>query len=373
MRKAVSFAVAVCVVSALAGVARGGGPSGFHRLAVTEFAVLPAGVGFPEGIAANSDNGEIYVGTFNFGGNNKVLRYDAHGRLLAAADFDAPLLGLLYNDSDGMVYVCNAGNLAGLDSKIQRIPADFDASAVPEDVVVIPGGTPPPTRTVTNPDTSEDTITFGDFAAVPNALALSADGSLYVSDSFQGAIFRVPDVATCSAGGCALETVVRDGLLGTAGFPPFGANGIAFNADETALFVANTGDDRVLRIDLTDASPAVTVFAESVNGADGIAFDAWGRLWVAANQADEVAILDENGKVVDKVGDFQGIGNDGAPRGLLFPASIAFSKQGAFVTNLALALTGATGDEPEEEVTRFTVSRIIVPEGFGKFPHAAAP
>jgi hypothetical protein len=32
-----------------------------------------------------------------------------------------------------------------------------------------------------------------------------------------------------------------------------------------------------------------------------------------------------------------------------------------FVTNLALPLTGNVGDEPEEAVTRFTVSRIKVP------------
>jgi hypothetical protein len=33
-----------------------------------------------------------------------------------------------------------------------------------------------------------------------------------------------------------------------------------------------------------------------------------------------------------------------------------------YVTNLALPLTGAAGDEPEEDVKRWTVSRIRVPE-----------
>jgi len=32
-----------------------------------------------------------------------------------------------------------------------------------------------------------------------------------------------------------------------------------------------------------------------------------------------------------------------------------------FVTNAALPLTDAVGDEPEEEVTRYTVSRMRVP------------
>jgi hypothetical protein len=33
-----------------------------------------------------------------------------------------------------------------------------------------------------------------------------------------------------------------------------------------------------------------------------------------------------------------------------------------FVTNAALPLTPAVGDEPEEEVTRWTVSRIRLPK-----------
>jgi hypothetical protein len=31
-----------------------------------------------------------------------------------------------------------------------------------------------------------------------------------------------------------------------------------------------------------------------------------------------------------------------------------------FITNAALALTDAVGDEPEEDVTRYTISRIKV-------------
>jgi len=102
----------------------------------------------------------------------------------------------------------------------------------------------------------------------------------------------------------------------------------------------------------------VSTFAESINGADGIVFDTDGRLWVCANQADEVVALNANGRVVDRRGSFEGIGPDGAPKGLLFPASIVLSRGSLFVTNLAVALTPVIGDEPEENVTTFTVSRI---------------
>src|SRR5712691_4269493 len=73
---------------------------------VDTFAVLPDGVRHPEGITANPANGDIYVGTFDFGPNpNKLLRYDRHGRLLAKLDFGAtPLLGLGFDSDTNKVY-----------------------------------------------------------------------------------------------------------------------------------------------------------------------------------------------------------------------------------------------------------------------------
>ena len=62
-----------------------------------------------------------------------------------------------------------------------------------------------------------------------------------------------------------------------------------------------------------------------------------------------------------KLGDFLGIRDDGSPRGLLFPASVVIVEDKIFVTNLALPLTPAKGDEPEENVTLYTVSRIDIP------------
>src|SRR5207249_5766418 len=103
----------------------------------------------------------------------------------------------------------------------------------------------------------------------------------------------------------------------------------------------------ILKVNVA-ANKAVSPFAESVNGADGILFDGSGRLWVAANQADEVVALGTNGRVVERRGSFEGIGPDGAAKGLLFPASIVLSNGSLFVTNLALVLIG-NGSEPEAD------------------------
>lgn len=325
------------------------------RSTAHRFATLPDGVRFPEGITANPATGEIYVGTFDFGNPNKLLRFARNGRLIAQRDFDGtPLLGLAFDPAHGKVYIANFGA-----SKIQRISANFHAGTQVEDVATFPPGIGAPSpRTEGNPDLSSDTITFGsNFFPAPNAMVFDRHGNLYVSDSFQGAVFRIGNAAGC-AGACVATLVTHDPLLATAGFPPFGANGLALNSDETALFIANTGDDRVLKLDL--GSHVLSVFAESINGADGIAFDDDGRLWVAANQNDEIVALNRNGRVVARVGEFQGIRRDGTPRGLLFPASIVIVGDWMFVTNLALPLTGTGGDEPEEKVTRWTVSRIKV-------------
>jgi len=335
-----------------------GGPDD-ERGQVRRFVALPDGVRLPEGITANPANGDIYVGTFDGGNQNKLLRYSRQGKLLATRDFGpTPLLGLEFDSVHRKVYIANVGDFVGSPSKIQRIAADFDAGTPIQDVALIPAIGAPATRIVPNPDGSQDTITFGSGARVPNALTFDQAGNLYISDSFQGAIFRVTNPDGC-APSCSAQTWIHDPLLATAGFPPFGANGLVFNADESALFIANTGDDRVLKI--TPSNGQVAVFAESINGADGLVFDRQGRLWVCANQNDEVVALNANGRVVARLGSFDGIGRDGAPKGLLFPASPVIVGDEIFVTNLAIALTPATGDEPEEDVTRWTVSRIKLP------------
>jgi len=324
---------------------------GVHR-----FATLPDGVRFPEGITANPATGEIYVGTFDFGPNaNQLLRYDRHGHLVAQRDFGGtPLLGLAFGPDDGKVYIANFGM-----SMIQRIDANFDAGSAIDNVAAVPSIGAPANRTEPNPDTSSDVIQFGSVGfPAPNAMVFDASGNLYVSDSFQGAIYRIDDAQNCAP--CSASTVVQSPLLATAGFPPFGANGLALSADGATLFVANTGDDRILKVAL--ATAIVEVVTESVNGADGIAFDRHGTLWVAANQADEIVGMNAAGRVVAKLGSFEGIRRDGSPDGLLFPASVVILGNDLYVTNLALPLTNdVIGDEWEEDVNRWTVSRLRLP------------
>jgi len=355
------FSIGMTAGPVLADDDHGHGKGLFIDRDVDTFAVLPEGVTNPEGITANPANGDIYVSTFTV--PSKLLRYNRHGKLLAQRDFPVGLLGLEFDRAHSKVYITSTGDIsgvAGAQSKIQRVAADLSQL---EDVAIMPHpGAPDPNFEVKNPDLSSDFITFGDNASVPNSLVFDSKGSLYISDSFQGAIFKIANVAGCNVTTCKVDKFAQDGLLATVGFPPFGANGLAFDAKETVLYVANTGDDRVLSVDPKTGAVNVVALAESINGADGLVFDVRsGLLWVCANQADEVVALNANGKIVAKLGEFRGINRDGTPDGLLFPASPVIVGDEIFVTNLAIALRGLKGNEPEEDVKLWTISKMRLP------------
>jgi hypothetical protein len=198
-----------------------------------------------------------------------------------------------------------------------------------------------------------------------NALTFDKFGNVYVSDSFQGIIWRT------GPGGGAGTSWASDPLLTPDGVPPFGANGIEFNNKRTAMLVANTANDQIITIPVTNGQTKnpiagqAAVLVNSINGADGIAIDANDNIWVAANQEDEIVVIDPTGKVLAKLGDFGGIDQNGAPIGLLFPASPAFSRDGGtlYVTNLALDLRLAGSEQAidsqwTDQVKRYTVSAI---------------
>jgi sugar lactone lactonase YvrE len=185
-------------------------------------------------------------------------------------------------------------------------------------------------------------------------------GRIYVSDSGNGIIWR----ATLSSMGSVEATA----WIGPAGDPQgllaaptagvnlqptcCGANGIAFNNGGTRMFVANTGFRNIIQIPVNTNGTAGTpsILVTGINGPDGIAVQRTGtgagRAWVAANQSDEIVVIDTvfgtttPGRVIDKMGDFNGLTgplNAREPNGLLFPASVAFSDDGTtlYVSNPA--------------------------------------
>jgi WD40 repeat protein len=302
----------------------------WDRGAVQRFATLPPGALNPEGITVERHSGDVYVTGFNptGAGAGQIYVFGDNGqykRTITVAPSSSALLGLAFHPNTHALLVLDigAGNLLDVDPHTGAATAIMSAG---------PG-------------------------AGLNALTFDHDGNIYVSGSFSGAIYKT------GPNGGAATIWKQDPLLTTTGFPPFGANGLQFNRDESALFVANTGNDTVVRIANSSGTAGdATVFTNSINGADGLMLDEHDNVWVCANQSDEIVVADPSGKAIAKLGDFDGV-RHGSPVGLLFPASLARHGGWIYITNLSLDLRPITTQQSVDsqwaaQVTRHTISRI---------------
>lgn len=279
-----------------------------------------------EGVAVGPD-GTVYSPSFGFnsdgalGGYGELFVFAPDGSFLKnfpVAGSSPHLIGLVYQGSSNSLLVADLGKgvVWKVDPKTQKTSIFMQAPSVN-------GGSPG-----------------------LNALTIDKSGNVYTSDSFQGVIWKNgPSGGTPTA--WYSPAGQNDLLLPTANdneplIPPFGANGIEFNNEGTVLYAMNTAYHSIVKIPVNpDGSAGTgTVFTTGLNAPDGLAVDANDNLWVAANQGDEIVVVDPTGTVVAKKGDFNGIAGDGSIQGLLFPASVAFSpnKSRLYVTNLALYL-----------------------------------
>src|SRR5205085_2707953 len=168
----------------------------FDRGHAEIFAVLPPGSTGPEGLTVGPD-GDVYITTFGFNaegqapGPSRLLVFSPEGKLIRNVPISgstAHTLGLAFNPMTGALIVLDFG--AGTALKVNPVT-----------------GTSSVFMTVTG-------------SSGLNALTFDTAGNVYVSDSFQGIIWK-----TGRSGGAA-SVWVQDPLLVPNGVPPFGANGI---------------------------------------------------------------------------------------------------------------------------------------------------
>ena len=168
---------------------------------------------------------------------------------------------------------------------------------------------------------------------IPNDLAFDERGDLYVTDSGLGQIWKIGPNGKP-------EVWLADPLLqGDPAHPAavihaLGANGLAFDRSGHYLYVSNTDYGRILRIRIQHGQARdIDIVATSplLVGADGIALDILGTLYVAVNTTDRIVTVDHHGAVAVLV--------EGSP--LDSPSSLAFGSGCAdhhtlYLTNFAI-------------------------------------
>jgi sugar lactone lactonase YvrE len=383
-RLSASFALCLACAAPAAAQVPGGDDDGIVRT----FAILPEVVeqdpnnagqvlqlGHPEGLTVDS-TGYVYVATFDAGYQNYIYVYDPAGRLDARVTI--PMDGLPLGRAPlGMaadrnyLYVNEV-----LNGDILRYTLPVTSNSVPERVYDICGGF---------------IVAFGlgapgaEFCAL-NANDIGPDGRLYMSDNGAGPSFVfsedyrngrlfVLDPVTGASSVWFDGDRRRELDVAIAAHPEFGVNGIAFNNEGTEVFMANMSTDFIYRMPVTNCGTGCQptalrefVRGQGINGPDNIDFDENGILWVASGQNDRVVGINRAGRVIAKIGAFEGFSRSGAPEGLLQPSGIAAFGGRIYVGNESSRGLRPTPDlipESEwEQLRLFTVS-VVFPWIYG--------
>lgn len=246
----------------LAATALLAGNSSLVAQTVTSVAAFNPGAGeFPEGIAVDRD-GNVYLSLI---GNSKIKKVTPNG---VASDFvsipDGPILGMKFDRTGNLHIAAGHG--------IWKVDHSGNASLFSS----VPGH------------------------ALLNDLAFDKQGNLYVTDSFAYVVWKVDpqgNSAVWSADPLLLPAPTTPPIFGG----PLGPNGIAFDHEKGSLYVLVTQSGRIVEIPVEpdgSASPA-GVYAEdnALAGADGMALDNGGNIYVCANIQHQIVRVSPDGNL----------------------------------------------------------------------------
>lgn len=300
---------------------------------VSVLAQVPIPNGFPEGIAVRG--GRFYVagpatlGTVFNGKPSRVFEYDVvSGALLRTLETEGEqVFGAEHANS--CLTFDGAGRLYVLNNQLGTHRLDLGAGVQSSYTSPYPDLK---SCSILNPAPCSPTVP--NLPALPNDLAFDDAGNLYVSDSLQATIWKVP------AGGGTPQVWFQDSRLSS---PYVGVNGLRLSPDRSRIYFTVTldflGIGHVYSLPLVakpQAGDLVEFHRYVAGGPDGIAFGASGRLYVvlALPGQNGISVLNPDGS------EFARIGNKGLNLIKPFdsPANLAFDGLGnALVTNHAFA------------------------------------
>jgi len=246
---------------------------------VSVLAQVPA-PGFPEGIVVKGDRayvaGPASLGTAVNNQASRVWEFDTNNGALTRTFLTQGEQVFGAEHANSCLAFDGLGKLVVLNTQIGPYRLD------PLTGVQEPYSPPIPDLNLCPPGAGPQdacTPTTGVTPPLPNDLAFDEAGNLYITDSMQAAIFRIP------AGGGPAQMWFQDFRL----FGPYiGVNGLRVSPDRTKVFFTVTNDllgiGRIYTLPLVDAPTAadLKVFHNFLlaEGPDGIAFGKSGKLYV---------------------------------------------------------------------------------------------
>lgn len=159
-----------------------------------------------------------------------------------------------------------------------------------------------------------------------NGLRFDKQGNLYVTDSKEGRVYRINPAGQQEVFSAAEE--LKSHIKDPNGSFDIGVNGI--DIKDGFMYLSNTDDGTILRIEMTQAGQAgtITKLASGLAGADGLDFDTKGNLYIPTNRQNKVWIMASGNKVSEVL----------PPTGLsfIFPSTALPIGNKLFVANLTI-------------------------------------
>lgn len=332
--KRAAGAVALAAVAALATPADASNHFGRGEV----FAMVPGSPGFPEGIVVEHNrvfvSGPATFGTAGQGPSTISVynRKNGHAAGTIAIQGEATQ----YEHALSCITSDDAGRLYALSTQLGVVRLTEDNHGNWSQEIYSPALPMLPSCIGAAPGEACSPKLVSQLPPIPNDLAFDEDGNLYVTDSFQATIFRVP------AGGGDAEIWFQSPALVS---PPgsIGLNGLRVSPDGDEIYfgvsgtLATGGTEGVIyklpRIEQPSEADLEEVHSYPAGEApDGIAFGENGKLYVALAGSNQISILNRHGAETQRLS-----GPTGCNVPFDAPANVAFDGDGSLlVTNHAI-------------------------------------
>src|SRR2546423_7132067 len=223
-----------------------------HRLTLLAAAAITIGLSVPASAASRTEVGVVQ----NFGPplaaschNPEGIAVDPTGNLYAASFAFQPVANICVVNRSGLlvdVIPVPAGS-AGVASLLGELFEPGQGLYVLDFANGAPGNG---RLLVVDPGSHAVRVVASGFQAT-NGLTQGRHRNIYISDSFQGVIFKVAPDGTTSVWKQDPRLTPQPGTG-----PPFGANGVAFDRNQAFLYVATTADAKIYRIPVLEDGTA---------------------------------------------------------------------------------------------------------------------